>query len=360
MNARMRASNFPPPALYPLSALPVLAALCLVAALPAGAQATGDGQTSAAPLRRCSLDEYRQHLEALRTIVAACSAQRTAAACNPAQVGPDNEVVTPGGLRQVHYDWLRTTLREAGGVKDAAGAKAVTGNAPASEPEPVSARLSAAAGRLAEDAQASPASAMPVDSVRKNLNAVLAEHEFQRIGRPPNLLQQAERALLQWIIERLSSVAAYGGRNPWIARLLEVTAISVPCIMLLWWAMVRMRRQAALQSAPEPPAPSVPSAREWQRWMQEAEAFAQQQRWREAVHHVYWAAISRLEGHGLWPADRARTPREYLALLRADHLLQPDLRGLTRSFERIWYGHRPAEEKQYREARAWMERLVPR
>jgi hypothetical protein len=94
--------------------------------------------------------------------------------------------------------------------------------------------------------------------------------------------------------------------------------------------------------------------------MQEAEAFAQQQRWREAVHHVYWAAISRLESSGLWPADRARTPREYLRLLRADHSLQTDLRGLTRSFERIWYGHRPAGEQQYREARAWMDRLVPR
>jgi len=371
----MRASIFQPPALFPPPALPVLVALCLLAAQPARAQAagdtqtTGDTQTAAAPMQRCSLEEYRQHLAALRTIVAACSAQRTAAACSKAQVGSDNEVVTPGGLRQVHYDWLRVTLSEAAegktaaDAKPAAGAKPATGQAQQSPPEPIETRLSAASERLAQDAQASPASpasAMPIDPVRRNLNAVLAEHQFQRIGRPPNLLQRAEQALLQWIIERLSRVAAYGGRNPWIARLLEGGAIAVPCVLLLWWAMVRMRRQAALESAPAPPAPTAPSAREWQRWMQEAEAFAQQQRWREAVHHVYWAAISRLEAHGLWPADRARTPREYLALLRADHSLQPDLRGLTRSFERIWYGHRPAEEQQYCEARAWMERLVPR
>jgi len=351
------------------AAISLVAVVCLMAAVPVRAQQAED---ASAPTKRCSPDEYRHHLEELRAVVAACSAQRTAVACDPAQVGPDDEVVTPEGLRAVHYGWLRGTLKDAVGGKDAAGSASASDKGAvggAQSIEPVAVRLNAAVERLAVDAQTGPgavasidgvSAGMSVDAVRGNLNAVLAQREFRRIQQQPNLLQQAAIAVLEWIVEHLSKVAAFGGRNPWIARLLEATAITVPCVLLLWWGMVRMRRQAALPPPAEPVAPSAPSAREWQRWMQEAEAFAQQQRWREAVHHVYWAAISRMEAHGLWPADRARTPREYLALLRAGHSLQADLRGLTRSFERIWYGHRPAEEQQYREARAWMDRLVPR
>jgi hypothetical protein len=44
----------------------------------------------------------------------------------------------------------------------------------------------------------------------------------------------------------------------------------------------------------------------------------------------------------LWPADRARTPREYLGLLGGNDPRKPTLTELTRSFERTWYGGRQA------------------
>jgi hypothetical protein len=40
----------------------------------------------------------------------------------------------------------------------------------------------------------------------------------------------------------------------------------------------------------------------------------------------------------MWPADRARTPREYLRLLPPADPRLKNLTTLTRSFERIWYG----------------------
>ena len=72
--------------------------------------------------------------------------------------------------------------------------------------------------------------------------------------------------------------------------------------------------------------------------------------WREAIHFLYWAAISRLESRRLWPADRARTPREYLALLAQEDPRRARLAALTGSFELVWYGGRAAAESDYRRA----------
>jgi hypothetical protein len=80
--------------------------------------------------------------------------------------------------------------------------------------------------------------------------------------------------------------------------------------------------------------------------------------WREAIHFVYWASISRLESKRLWPADRARTPREYLALLAPEDPRQTGLSSLTKSFERTWYGGREAGENDYRKAEALASALI--
>jgi hypothetical protein len=303
------------------------------------------------PLQRCDFAGYQQHLQQLAALLHTCAEHPSAATCNSAAVGPDDEVATSYGTRMVHYGWLRRTL-----------ATAQAASLPGKPGDAARVQLAAATLRLAQDSGPSSAPVqLPLTApVRTNLDSILAERRFQRIQQAPSLLQRAFAAVMNWLFERLGKVVDYGARNPWIARLLEVAAIVTPCVLLTWWVMVRLRRQAAAPKTAYVPAPNAPSAREWQRWLAESEAFAQAGRWRDAVHHIYWAAISRLEAHGLWPADRARTPREYLRLLGPGHALQPDLRGLTRSFELIWYGNRPAAEEQYRDARTQMERLAPR
>lgn len=347
MKNRMRA---------PFAALVGFAALCCSWASPAYARDDLPVVPHPEPLRQVTPEEYRVHLQALQGIIATCSAQRTATACNPGQVGPDETVTTPDGLREVHYGWLRSTLRDAASDIEAKTNSAAAKNKGINEN---AARLQSAAERLADDIQPAHDGVQPIEQVRKNLNSVLAQSEFTRIQKP-NFVERAKAAALQWFLDKLSSVFAYGGRNPWFSRLIMWAGITVPCGVLLWWVVLRSRKQATIVASSEPVEATAPSAREWQRWMQEAEAFAREHRWREAVHHVYWAAISRMEARGLWPADRARTPREYLALLRQDHAQQPDLRSLTQAFERIWYGHRPAEEQQYRQVCDLMERLKPR
>jgi hypothetical protein len=339
----------------PFVAYVVLAALWCGCALSARPQVERHQPSDSGSSGKLTLEEYQLHLQKLQRIVATCSARRNATACDPSQVGPDESVVAPSGLHHVRYDWLRTTLKNAASDNDV---KADDTSAKKHFNEN-SALLQLAIQRLAEDAQPTAEIRSSNEQVRRNLNTVLAQPEFSR-AQDSNELERAEAAAWRWLFDRFRGVADYGYSNPWVARLFLWSSVTLPCVLLALWVMYRLRRPHALAASAEPIETAGPSAREWQRWLQEAEAFAQEQRWREAIHHVYWAAISRMEARGMWPADRTRTPREYLVLLHRDHNLQPDLRRLTQTFERIWYGNRPAEERQYREARALMERLMPR
>ena len=123
------------------------------------------------------------------------------------------------------------------------------------------------------------------------------------------------------------------------------------CVLLVW-GLLQLERRWRVRLVPDErmPAPGAASARDWQLWLDDARAAAAAGRWRDAVHFVYWAAISRLESKRMWPADRARTPREYLALVAGDDPRRRGLARLTVSFERIWYGGRPAGEGDYRDA----------
>jgi hypothetical protein len=123
------------------------------------------------------------------------------------------------------------------------------------------------------------------------------------------------------------------------------------CVVLAW-SLMRLERKWRVRLTPDvdAPAPGAASARDWQLWLEDAQRAASLGLWREAIHFVYWAAISRLESRRLWPADRARTPREYLALVDAEDPRKPGLSQLTNTFERVWYGGRDAGESDYKSA----------
>jgi hypothetical protein len=123
---------------------------------------------------------------------------------------------------------------------------------------------------------------------------------------------------------------------------------------------MQLERHWRIRLIPEStePAAGAASARDWQLWLADARRADDDGLWREAIHFVYWATISRLESKRLWPADRARTPREYLALVASSNPRKPQLATLTRSFERVWYGGHAAAESDYREAEALADALI--
>jgi hypothetical protein len=187
------------------------------------------------------------------------------------------------------------------------------------------------------------------------LKAILAAREFKAVRGPSAwqlLKEKIERAINKALGKIFSNVAApaqAGQALVWVA-----IAIAA-CVLAIW---LRRRLTAAAQDIRRQPVPfAAPSHKGSRRWLAEAQAAALEGKWRDAIHLAYWAGVARLEEGGAWVPDRARTPREYLRLLRPENHYRPPLAELTRSFEVIWYGDRPASSADFQHAVVQLERL---
>lgn len=343
------------------AAMALLALAC--AALPMHAQQL----TADAGWRDVSLVEYHQHLLNLDALVAACQAQHqkrdaaqpkvaaqtnaqpSSVACDPARVGPNDHVQLPAGgagqIREVRYDWLRSVLSRASGKGGTAQAGTIGLGANGKNARPsMDVELTQARERLQEDAKQaeSPAAASPnYAAERKSLNTILAQKAYQGVTEM-STRERFQEWFFNWLDRVLASLVRFGSRSPWIAWTLRVLLLVAICTALIWF-LVRIERRSRGRLIPDvAPAPGAPSAREWQLWLKDAQAMAEKGQWRDAIHFMYWASIARLESRRLWPADRARTPREYLALLAGNDPRKTNLMALTTSFERTWYGGREA------------------
>ena len=300
--------------------------------------------------RRVSPGKYHQHVEALQRVVATCRQVMTPDACQSQAVGPDDRVATPAGERSVEYEWLRNTLRAASAASSAKDPKKATESSLES--------LGDAGQRLDEEKSAEVT--IPGNDLRmtrKTLSSILARDEFAHV-KPPSVLEKVRDTFLEWLSGRLQHI----GRGNWsrlMTNLLFVSAIAIACAALVWWFMRQVARRSVALSPPPASDSGAPSARDWQLWLEDARRHARQGLWREAIHDMYWGAISQSESKGLWPADRARTPREYLSLL-GENESRRDLAFLTRSFERTWYGGRIASQQDFEDAQASVDRLASR
>jgi hypothetical protein len=360
-----------------LAVAALAAALAVVAAsTPARADALHPAASTAQTAgrwREASLDEYRRHLLALSALVKACAKGRDMKTCDPTLVGPDDRVPLGGGAnaerRLVRYGWLRILFFRAldkdpaeTAPKPAAGAK----GAPAAEPTLPPPRTTT---ELLQDAEArldrelaqaggTAAATLPYTQERDTMKQVLAGKDFRNLE-GPSVRDTVLEEFGNWLNRLLESAARLGSRSPWIGRLIVWAFVMAVCVGLVW-GLLQLERRWRFRLVPEDGtyAPGAASARRWQLWLEDARAAEAAGRWREAVHSVYWAAISRLEARRLWPADRARTPREYLALVAAEDPRRAGLAALTGSFERIWYGGRAAGERDYRKAEQLTAALI--
>lgn len=337
-----------------------------------GAQEPSAASAPSGAVRDASMEDYRQHLESLSTVVDACAKARDAKTCDPALVGSDDRIQLGDGAqterRLVRYDWLRVLLVRAR-EKDSPDAKPDVAAKPkpatpagVRPPRPdIAQLLQAARTRLAQDlAQAGQSLiALPRHAPERGaLNKVLSQREFRDLAEPAprdTVLEKIGDAINNFF----NRVAIFSGRSPWIGRAVLWSFLGAVCVGLMW-GLLQLERRWRIRLVPEQNAPAAgaASARDWQLWLEDARRAAAEGRWREAVHFVYWASISRLESKRLWPADRARTPREYLALVAEEDPRKTALATLTRSFERIWYGGRAAGESDYRTAEQLAQGLI--
>jgi hypothetical protein len=344
------------------------------------AQPTGNG-------REATLAEYRQHLVELNALVEVCAKARDTKSCDAALVGQDDHVpisnASGAERRLVRYGWLRVLLTKAqlaDEVKDKKQDKPPakpqvnpvvgTEETPEEEttrpPKPsTSELLQAAEARLTQDiaqvdqaATCQPAAAPDYAHERGMMKQVLSERDFHNLEEPTTRDSALEK-LSEWLNRLFANAAKLRASAAWVGRVIVWGFILAVCVGLVW-GLLQLERRWRIRLVPESdgPAAGAASARDWQLWLADARRAAAAGEWRVAIHFVYWAAISRLESKRLWPADRARTPREYLALVAAEDPRRAGLSTLTRSFECVWYGGRAAGESDYRKAEELADGLI--
>jgi len=350
-------------------------------------------------VRESTLAEYRQHLIELNTVVETCARARDNKSCDPELTGQDERVPLsnePNAERRlVRYNWLRVLLWNARtkdespkaaqdkkgnqsqnktasspGDKDKSVAEGGAEATPAEEftrpPKPTTGDLLQAAQlRLAQDltqadsAAAGPPAAAPDYSQERNtMKQVLAGRDFRNLEahtKRDSLLEM----LGDWLNRLFESISKLHANVDWMGPVIVWGFILATCVGLAW-GLMQLERRWRIRLVPESngPAAGAASARDWQLWLADARSAAAAGQWREAIHFVYWAAVSRLESKRLWPADRARTPREYLTLVTASDPRRAGLATLTGSFERTWYGGRKAGESDYVQAEKLAEGLI--
>ena len=339
----------------------ILAAIAATAQTPAlpSAQAT---------VRRhdVSMDDYRQHLQSLSSLVDACAKARNLKSCDPTLIGPDDRLPLVTGShteqRLVRYGWLRLLFSKAEDPDEPEAKLPKPGHVEAAVLDhlPTSELLREAKQRLEGDlaqSHAPSAAVSPHAQERAVMQQVLAAPEFRDLQ--PTVRDSVMERLGNWLNRLFESAANLKARSAWVGRALVwgfILAVSVALV----WSLLRLERRWRVRLTPDidRPMPGAASARDWQLWLEDARNAAASGLWREAIHFLYWAAISRLESRRLWPADRARTPREYLALVAPEDPRQPGLSQLTSTFERFWYGGREAGEGDYKQAEVLASSLI--
>ena len=280
----------------------------------------------------------------MQGLATACSAN--AATCDAEVVSSDEEVGKPGvnGGFAVHWEWMRDALDTA--------AKAKPGDR-ASE-------MQAVKTRLRELAQESGAGAPAEDFVtqRRMADSILARAEFHGATGSPSLWDRIMAHLWRGLGRMVESVSALGDAAPWLTTLME-SVLFLGGAGLLGFSLLRAsaRQRLRIEMA-EGGGQATAWDRESTDWARLAEARAADGDWREAVHGLYWAAIVHLEARRAWRHNPSRTPREYVRLLKAGSPQQRALGGLTKIFERVWYGFGEASDAEYGRARSMYEGLA--
>lgn len=199
----------------------------------------------------------------------------------------------------------------------------------------------------------------PVDSTaRGKLDSILEGREFRGVAKSQSPAEKVKDWLMARVIRILSKLFRVAFSHPQASKIFLWSLIGALVLAFCAWIVVLLRSSTEDQyTYPRDGDSFLPSSRHWQQWLSEARQAADRGEWRSAVHLAYWGGISYLESSGAWKPDRARTPREYLRLLKESNLARPALDALTRQFEFIWYAQQPASGEDFQFSLAQLEKM---
>jgi hypothetical protein len=202
-------------------------------------------------------------------------------------------------------------------------------------------------------ALALPSSGLKASETEAKLAKILEGAEFQSAAGPSNWDLLWAR-ITRWIFEHIIRLLRLLHIREKTGNMIAWGVIFAAVVLLFYVVYVRLWKAAKAVRFKAEVEPTISDARQW---AQEALAAAERGDYREAIHCAYWASVARLEDIRILPKDRSRTPRESLRLLEQHPREKGGLETITRTFELIWYGFRPASATEWAGAKEQMEKM---
>lgn len=221
-------------------------------------------------------------------------------------------------------------------------------------------KLKALDERVTERTSASP-SAESKGWAKSRLESILARPEYVTGARGPNALTRLIQDILKWIQSLFPKRAAMDpGRAISLSRVAQLVVVALAALLLLYVASIvlrRFKRTKRYKGAKKREARIVLGERldpdeTSTNLLSEAEALAKRGELRAAIRKGYIALLVELGDRKIISLAQHKTNRDYLRGLRDAPQLHSEMRGLTDSFERHWYGFVEANENDWQQFRA--------
>lgn len=198
------------------------------------------------------------------------------------------------------------------------------------------------------------------DQAKSKLENILARPEYASATRGPNALTRLIRDFLQWLQKFFPKRrTAQTGLPNWVNVVAQIAVVVLGLLVLVFVLRVLLKRF-------QRPGRIKPRKKQKSRiilgerlepdqtasdLLSEAEALARRGELRAAIRKAYIALLVELGDRKIISLAQHKTNRDYLNALRDVPQLHSNMRGLTDSFERHWYGFAEASESDWQNFR---------
>jgi hypothetical protein len=260
---------------------------------------------------------------------------------------PETEQIDWDGITTtVDNRWLHRELEKFGSSSDEEDRKLVSA---------ISQRLQSIDERMTDIKNANTSGSNKEQS-RERLAEILKRQEYAKHASKPSALRQLIRDLLKWLegLFPKSKPLTPGGASLF-TQIAQFVVIALALIVLAYviktFAPRLLNRQRAKRKPKSEPRIVLGETLEPDKsandLLAEAEALARQGDIRAAIRKAYIALLVEMGDRKLISLAQYKTNRDYLRAVRGLEPLYDNLKGLTDSFERHWYGFVRANEDDW-------------
>jgi hypothetical protein len=199
------------------------------------------------------------------------------------------------------------------------------------------------------------------DQAKTRLESILARPEYASGARGPNALTRLLQDLFRWIQKLFPKRTPGEPRSvKWLNTLFQIVVVAAGLLVIFFVVKLllsRFKRSGRIKPRKkEQPRIVLGERLEPEQTstdlLSEAEALARHGELRAAIRKAYIALLVELGDRKMISLAQHKTNRDYLNSVRSVPQLHSNLRALTDSFERHWYGFAQASQNDWQDFRA--------